>query len=196
VIQHRTRSNPGAEMSDTETKLRNAEWTLFQAKGFGASDEKLKPLQEQVAALRAMCDRPKVVRTRPVKTVIDEPIEHDEQCDIVTWWTRHHKHWNIPALALFAIPNGQILMRSAKNPAAVMNYLKKEGFRDGVSDMMLAVVRPPYAGLFIENKRLKKGGLSTEQRWYMDYFNAAGYKAVMCRGHQAAIDEIKLYLGE
>ena len=55
-------------MSLTEQKLRNAEAERFQARGMGASAEKLKPLDERIAALRALLDRPKVERWKPAKT--------------------------------------------------------------------------------------------------------------------------------
>lgn len=86
MIRHRTLRDSGPEMSALETKLRNAEWTLFQAKGFGASDEKLKPLQEQVAALRAQMDRPKVVRKPSTK-----PKERDILKAIMELLHRHPK---------------------------------------------------------------------------------------------------------
>lgn len=188
-ITHRTIGNAGPEMSPLETKLRNAEWTLFQAKGFGASDEKLKPLQEQVAALRAQMDRPKVERKQSTG-----PREHDIQKAFVEWFGKACSGLGVLRLALFAIPNGQILMASAKNPAMVMNYLKSEGFRAGVPDMMLAVPRGNRHGMFIEFKT-SVGVMSPEQKEYAILLNNYGYHAVTCRSVDEAIDAVKSYLG-
>ncbi len=86
MIRRRTIGDAGPEMSNTETKLRNAEWTLFQAKGFGASDEKLKPLQAEVYSLRAKLDRPKVIRKPSTK-----PKERDILKAIMALLHRHPK---------------------------------------------------------------------------------------------------------
>jgi len=86
VIQHRTKSNPGGEMGDTETKLRHAEWERFQAKGMGASDEKLAPLTAKIAELRAKLDRPKPERWRPTK-----PQERDVLKAIMELLHKHPK---------------------------------------------------------------------------------------------------------
>jgi hypothetical protein len=188
-ITHRTRSNPGAQMSDTETKLRHAEWERFQAKGMGASDDKLAPLTAKIEALRAKLDRPKVERKQSTG-----PREHDIQKAFVEWFGKACSGLGVLRLALFAIPNGQILMASAKNPAMVMNYLKSEGFRIGVPDMMLAVPRGNRHGMFIEFKT-SVGVMSDEQKEYAILLNSYGYHSVMCRSLDEAIEAVKSYLG-
>jgi hypothetical protein len=124
------------------------------------------------------------------------PTEHEYQCKVITWFTRQHKVLGVPdARALYAVPNAQILMRSARNVNAVLSYLMAEGMRKGPPDLNLDVMRKGYGGLRIEMKRGEDGVLSAEQVWYQNYLNGAGYKAVVCRSDMEAINAIKSYLG-
>ena len=50
-------------------------------------------------------------------------------------------------------------------------------------------------GLFIELKRIKGGSVSSEQAIMIGDLQSLGYKAIVCRGADAAISEIKRYLG-
>jgi len=190
MIPRRTRGAPGQEQSPLEQKYRNLLHTRFQAAGFGASADALAKLDGEIAELRAR------IENRKPRQKSEEPSEHDEQKAVIEWWGVQCKLWELPRKALFAIPNGQILMRSAKNPQAVMMYLRSEGFRDGVCDLMLAVPTAKYHGLFIEMKRLKGGVLSEDQAEMMEMFNELGYRAVRCNGYLEAVAEIIKYLGK
>jgi hypothetical protein len=52
-----------------------------------------------------------------------------------------------------------------------------------------------YCGLYIEMKRLKGGIVSDDQKKMHKLLRAQGYKVVVCKGADAAIAEIKAYLG-
>lgn len=177
------------EMSETERQLRGLLAIKFQS--YGAPADKMAKLDADIAALESIYNAPKKERRKWQEG--DEPLEHHYQCNVITWWTKQHNYYHLPSRALFSIPNAQILMKQATNRNAVLHYLKAEGMRDGILDMMLAVVRAPYAGLFIESKR-SKGIVSQDQQDYLDYFNAAGYKAVVARSDEIAIQFIKTYL--
>lgn len=125
---------------------------------------------------------------------------------------------NAPELRwLFAIPNGATFGDDAKSRAIRGGRMKAEGLRDGVVDVMLPVSRPHnfniptswvYHGLFIEMKkpdvRLKRGpngpgpwdfgGVSDNQKEFLDFAVAQGYKCVVCYSWYEAANEIKIYL--
>ena len=90
---------------------------------------------------------------------------------------------------LVAIPNGGYRGRAQRQGA---------GFRAGVPDLFLAwsedLRDPYYAGLFIELKT-PKGAVSAEQLRWHDRLRWAGYRVVVCRSAQEAIDTIRDYLG-
>lgn len=119
------------------------------------------------------------------------PTESQEQAAVVSWFDLQH-----PRLSphLFAVPNGAWLAGSNRQRAALVNKMKKEGMRSGVPDLILALPRGGYHGLFIEMKRLKGGTISEPQKKYMETLNEHGYLAVVCRGSDSAIGEIKEYL--
>jgi len=61
-------------------------------------------------------------------------------------------------------------------------------------DLMLAVPRRGFHGLFIEMKRTKGGTISDEQNQFLHELRLAGYNAVCCRGSDEAIRAISVYL--
>lgn len=102
------------------------------------------------------------------------PSEHAEQAMFVQWFRAQY-----PGVLLFAIPNGEY-----RNKVTAMR-LKAEGVVSGVPDLMVPAWR-----LFIEMKRTKGGSVSKEQREIMEYLNGCGYRAVVCKGFEAARDLI------
>jgi len=74
--------------------------------------------------------------------------------------------------------------------------MKKQGNRKGVFDIVLPARSGSgkYPGLYVELKRLKGGHVSPEQEEYGFMLAEQGYKAVICKGHGAAIEAIKQYL--
>lgn len=190
MIHRRTLSNPGDEQSITEQKLRNALQERFNAIGAGATPERLAPLEAKIAILKAKLEAPKVQRQKST-----EPSEHDEQKAVVEWWGLQCKAWGYPRKALFAIPNGQILIKDHEQRMRVMGYLRAEGFRDGMLDLCLAIPSREFHGLFIEMKRTKGGVASDEQIEYVSMFHQLGYAAGIHRGAASAISAITHYLG-
>lgn len=113
--------------------------------------------------------------------------EHEEQKTLISMCD-----WNAgryPALRmLYAVPNG-----SDRHPA-VAGKLRAEGVRPGVPDLVLAVSRNGYHGLYLEMKTAT-GRPSKAQTEWIERLQAEGYRAVVCRGWQAAWAEISTYLG-
>lgn len=115
------------------------------------------------------------------------PSEHSEQVTVIHFW-RHACHtFKLPEFALFAVPNAGL-----RDPIQGA-WLKAEGMRRGVPDLMLATRTQAYAGLFIELKRLD-GRPSPEQQTIGAYLLNAGYAWKVCRGAGEAIEEIRWYL--
>lgn len=130
-------------------------------------------------------------------TPTDFLTEHQEQIAVIEWWGLQCKAWDYPRKALFAIPNGQILMAHADNKQAVMGYLRAEGFRDGIPDLMLAVPFGGFSGLFIEMKRAKPApsSITDEQTEYCAMLHQLGYASDIHHGSASAISAIRHYLG-
>lgn len=99
------------------------------------------------------------------------PTEHDEQVTFVRIFRLLY-----PAVRIFAIPNGGI-----RNKATAVR-LRAEGVERGVPDLFI-----PEWKLWIEMKKQKGGILSQEQKEWIEYLNKCGYKAVVCKGCDAAL---------
>jgi len=69
---------------------------------------------------------------------------------------------------------------------------KKMGYLKGWPDLFIAAARKRYYGLFIELKT-QDGSLSKEQRAVIDELEFQGYKAVVCRSIDEAIEIIDKY---
>lgn len=118
----------------------------------------------------------------------DTPHESAEQTALFKWAA--YSAGRYPELRLMhAIPNG-----GSRDPREARN-LKAQGVKAGVPDICLPVPRGGYHGLYIELKRRKGGRLSEEQAVWIDRLNRLGYRAVVCRGWDAARAEIEAYLG-
>ena len=72
--------------------------------------------------------------------------------------------------------------------------MTSEGFRKGASDLFLAVPVWPYSGMFIELKRNQRSVTSDEQINFTAEMNKLGYKAIIAKGSESAVDQIKEYL--
>lgn len=115
-------------------------------------------------------------------------IEAQEQEALVEWFKLAY-----PNDILFAIPNG--LVRNGYQAASNV----RGGLVPGMPDLMLAVPRKPYGGLFIELKRpsywgVTPGILSTVQKDIIKQLNDAGYLAIACWGWIEAQKAIEEYL--
>ena len=115
------------------------------------------------------------------------PSEHVEQVRLFTW--AHYARGTHPALSLlYAIPNG-----GARHPV-VAAKLKAEGVKRGVPDICLPVARGKWHGLYIELKRQRGTRPSDDQIMWIASLSNAGYRAVWCRGWEAAREVIENYL--
>ena len=73
--------------------------------------------------------------------------------------------------------------------------MKRMGLAKGFPDLFIPVARSGFHGLFIELKRDVKAKPTETQRAWIEYLNKAGYRASVCHGADAAIEEIKNYYG-
>jgi len=106
------------------------------------------------------------------------PTEDAEQITFVQWFRSTY-----PEVLIFAIPNGGYRHK------ATAQRLKLSGQEPGIPDLFI-----PEWLLWIEMKRQKKGSVSKEQKEKIDYLNSIGHQAVVCRGHQEAIDLCKSHI--
>ena len=112
--------------------------------------------------------------------------EEKEQALIFQW--RDANKSFIPELALLHASLNGLKMTKGQAAKARPQMLK------GAPDMFLPVARKGYHGLFIELKREKGGTVSAYQKKVLYILNKEGYKAVVCRGHDEAIQTIMEYL--
>ena len=115
--------------------------------------------------------------------------EHQIQSALISWWHLQHKAYGLPAFALFAIPNG-----GARTPATGA-MLKREGVRKGVPDLLLAVPRKTYHGMFIELKA-GKNKETVEQKAFLDFAEKQGYIACVSNSWEDTRKKIEDYLKE
>lgn len=116
--------------------------------------------------------------------------EHELQRTLIEWvkWNE----WRRPELQmLFAVPNGVPLHGARK--FGVVNWLKQQGLKKGVPDLMLAVARGGYHGLFIEMK-VKGGVVDPDQESWLANLVSQGYRAVVCHSFEEARDELLTYV--
>lgn len=97
--------------------------------------------------------------------------------------------WMMPEYAdlVFAIPNG------GKRDAKTAMILKNMGVRPGVPDVMIAVPRKKYHGLFVELKKVG-GRTSGDQERVISALRTQGFMVVVCEGLEAAWEAVMEYL--
>lgn len=125
------------------------------------------------------------------------PLETVEQQRVVAW-ADHQKLGNDTiGQFLFAIPNGGSRRKTTAKFSQEAYRMKREGVRAGVPDLMFAVPKQGYAGLFIEMKRAIKSmsHVSDEQKVWHERLARIGYKVVIAYGADEAIQSICEYLG-
>lgn len=116
------------------------------------------------------------------------PTEDQEQIALINWARMQEKRY--PELRmLFHIPNG------GSRGKAEAGRFRAMGVRAGVPDLFLPVAKSGWHGLFIEMKRQRGGRVSDEQKAWIYALVAQGYLAIVCRGAEEAIENIKEYLG-
>ena len=88
---------------------------------------------------------------------------------------------------IFAVPNGDLRAKS------VASRLKRTGVRAGIPDIFVDVPSGKYHGLRIEMKTQKGGVVSDKQKEYLALYELHGYKAVVCKGCDEAINTVEKY---
>lgn len=123
--------------------------------------------------------------------------EHNIQASFVDWvlWEYRHDSSFIRPL-FFAVPNGAYL--GGKSPVTFAK-LKREGFLQGVSDILYLQPRGVWSIHAIElktekRKREKGGGLSDHQREFLDAVGDAGGLPSVCYGLDEAIETFQQYM--
>ena len=113
--------------------------------------------------------------------------EGPQQSNFFNWL--HWAHRDVYELA-FHIPNG------GQRHKAVAAKMKKEGVKKGVPDIMIALPKGDWAGLFIEFKaaRPHSASVSKEQKQWLEKLRQSGYLAVVCRGVEEAKKAVEDYL--
>ncbi len=109
------------------------------------------------------------------------------QMRLIDWWRGYASTSNFPEHLLFAIPNGG--WRDVVGAA----ILKKEGQRNGVSDLFLSVAREPFHGLYVEMKH-GTGKMRPEQVIFQRDVQEQGYAAVTAYSYEDATLAIMRYL--
>jgi len=140
--------------------------------------------RELAIARRAMGE-PNVVIPPPKKKHGNE--ESAMQCALIKWWSVACKTYQIPERLLFSIPNG-----GRRDPLAMI-FLKREGLRPGVCDLLLALPGKSTHGLFLELKT-STGKVSPEQEQFIADVRRFGYTAVVCRSTDEARKVITEYI--
>lgn len=115
-------------------------------------------------------------------------MKHNEsqlQKQCVKWFRYQYPHLR---LNLFSIPNG------GKRSVVTASIMKAEGAVAGVADLMLAVPRHEFHGLFIEMKH-GKNGLSEPQREFKAHVEKHGYRFTVCSSFDQFEREVEGYLG-
>lgn len=120
--------------------------------------------------------------------------EHDQQAALISWFRLQYPQYKD---CLFSIPNGTHLAGTPGQRAAKMNKLKKEGFKNGVSDLFLAVPKNGMAGLWIEMKDegKKESSVSENQKAHIGLMILMGYSAIWASGFDIAKAAVETYMG-
>lgn len=114
--------------------------------------------------------------------------ESKSQQALMQWWRIAHRGLGIPyEELLMAFP-----LQGARSPQNGAR-MKAEGMRKGTPDLLLAVPRGGYSGMWIELKTLD-GRVSEEQKAMLARLIGSGYHAVIARGWDQARQEIESYL--
>ena len=102
------------------------------------------------------------------------PTESWEQAMFVQWFRRAH-----PGVLILSIPNG------GKRSKSTAMALKVEGTVKGIPDLFI-----PEWRVWVEMKRTKGGSLSPDQKTIVSYLKNVGYTVLVCKGFEAAKEQI------
>lgn len=80
-------------------------------------------------------------------------------------------------------------------PHGAGGQIRGEGAKHGYPDLLMDMPRQGYHGLRVEMKKYAVSAMPTsDQHEWLTKLSAQGYRAVLCRGHQAAIQVFSTYL--
>ena len=113
------------------------------------------------------------------------PSEEHEQ---IVFMTRVRFLYPLLANNVMAIPNG-----GWRNKAQAA-LLKRAGVLRGAPDILVALVRNGFPGLFIEMKKVKGGTVSADQKSVHLALRAQGYKMEVARGADRAWEIFEEYV--
>lgn len=140
--------------------------------------------------------------------------EHNAQVAVIVWWHAACRGYNLQEQLLFAIPNGSALGVGKEDWQVRQRIirgkrLKDEGLRAGTFDLFLSVPRGSFSqlttcatqrittwrwcGLYLEMKTAT-GVVSLDQIQFQKAVETQGYKAVICRSQNEAVNAIIQYL--
>jgi len=74
--------------------------------------------------------------------------------------------------------------------------MKASGYVKGFPDLQIMHPTKRHHGMFIELKADKKSYATKEQKEWIEELNKRSYYAVICKGFDAAIEEITRYINE
>lgn len=94
----------------------------------------------------------------------------------------------------YAVPNGTSIAGTPKQRAMYMQSLKKQGFKVGVSDIVIPFPTASHHGLYLELKRDKTSVVSTAQKDWRLMMRRLDYRAEIAVGFDAARAIIEDYL--
>jgi hypothetical protein len=114
--------------------------------------------------------------------------EHDEQVAFFQWLDRFLPTIGFDQRLAFAIPNG------GKRHVVVAMQMKAEGVKPGVPDVLVAIPRPGFHGLFIEMKR-RGGRVKKNQLELADLLRRQGYNVVIAWSFEEAQRAVLGYFG-
>ncbi len=119
--------------------------------------------------------------------------ESTSQQAVVNWFRMARHQLGVPdSRLLFSIPNGGYFGKDRRAASISCARLKAEGLLPGAPDLILAVSRNGYHGLFIEMKN-GKGRTSTEQTEVALLLIKQGYACVTAHSTDEAMSIISGY---
>ena len=142
-----------------------------------------------------MSERQKAYTVKPPRIS-----EHQEQVNfLLEVRTRYGLREDFIETLLFATPNGMWAGGSSREGKfALIGKMKKEGFKNGVSDLLYLQPRGDYAYLAIEMKATDKRddakAVSPEQAAFLAAVNEAGGTGEVCYGCDEAVAIFTWYM--
>ena len=74
--------------------------------------------------------------------------------------------------------------------------MKATGYKRGFPDVFVYEPRGSFHGLAIELKKDKGGRVSTSQKEWVEALKIRGYKSVVAKGYDEAVNVLELYLNK